>query len=210
MIGSLRGMVLERTLAGEVLVEVGGVGYRVGVPTGTLAKLEPGGPAFLFTHLHVREEALVLFGFVTREERDTFEALLGATGVGPKLALAMLSVHSPATLRAAVHGGDAESLTMVPGVGKRTAQRLLVELVTRLDGGDDLVVGRSGAGPRGEVRAALEGLGYGPEEIREAMREVPEEGSVEILLRDALRVLGRARGGVGAVLQPTGGGDHGA
>ena len=152
----------------------------------------------------------MLFGFVSREERDTFEALLGATGVGPKLALAMLSVHSPATLRAAVHGGDAESLTMVPGVGKRTAQRLLVELVTRLDGGDDLVVGRSGAGPRGEVRAALEGLGYGPEEIREAMREVPEEGSVEILLRDALRVLGRARGGVGAVLQPTGGGDHGA
>ncbi len=102
MIGSLRGTVLERTPTGEVLVEVGGVGYRVLVPLGALAQLEPGAPAFLFTHLHVREDAMVLYGFPTRDERDTFEALIGATGVGPKLALAMLSVHSPGALRRAL------------------------------------------------------------------------------------------------------------
>ena len=93
MIGSLRGTVLDRSVAGEVIVEVGGVGYRVLVPT--LAALVPGEPAFLFTHLHVREDALVLYGFPTREERATFEVLIGATGVGPQLALAICSVHVP-------------------------------------------------------------------------------------------------------------------
>ena len=95
MIGSLRGTVLDRAIGGEVLVEVGGVGYRVAVPAGALAALEPGAPAFLFTHLVVREDALSLYGFPDREQRDTFEALMSATGVGPKLALAILSVHSP-------------------------------------------------------------------------------------------------------------------
>ena len=99
MIGSVRGSVLERLATGEVLVEVGGVGYRVLVPLGAMPSLTPGAPAFLFTHLHVRDDALVLYGFPTREERDTFEVLLGAAGVGPKLALAILSVHSPAAHR---------------------------------------------------------------------------------------------------------------
>ncbi|MES1241665.1 MAG: Holliday junction branch migration protein RuvA, partial [Acidobacteriota bacterium] len=93
MIGSIRGTVLERTPSGEVLVEVGGVGYRASVPVGALVKLSPGDTAFLFTHLHVREDAMILFGFPTRDERDTFEALITATGVGPKLALAILGVH---------------------------------------------------------------------------------------------------------------------
>src|ERR1044071_1193627 len=121
MIGSLRGSVLERHATGEAGVEVGGVGYRVLVPLGTLAALDPGTSAFLFTHLHVREDAMVLYGFPTRDERDTFEALIGTTGVGPKLALAMLSVHSPAALRRALLDDDLAALTMVPGVGKRTA-----------------------------------------------------------------------------------------
>ena len=133
MIGSLRGAVLERHPAGEVVVEVGGVGYRVLVPLGALAQLELGAPAFLFTHLHVREDAMVLYGFPTRNERDTFEALIGATGVGPKLGLAMLSVHSPGSLRRALVDDDLAALTLVPGVGKRTAQRLLVELKSRLE-----------------------------------------------------------------------------
>ena len=133
MIGSVRGTVIERTAAGEVLVEVGGVGYRAFVPAGALPALHPGDAAFLFTHLHVREDAMVLYGFPTRDERDTFEALIATTGVGPKLALAMLSVHSPAGLRRALLEDDLAALTMVPGVGKRTAQRLLVELKTRLE-----------------------------------------------------------------------------
>ena len=124
---------LERHASGEAVVEVGGVGYRVLVPLGALTQLDPGTPAFLFTHLHVREDAMILYGFPTRDERDTFEALISATGVGPKLALAMLSVHSPGSLRRALVDDDLASLTLVPGVGKRTAQRLLVELKSRLD-----------------------------------------------------------------------------
>ena len=133
MIGSVRGAVVERTATGEVLVEVGGVGYRVHVPASALPTLHPGDAAFLFTHLHVREDAMVLYGFPTRDERDTFEALIGTTGVGPRLALAMLSVHSPSALRRALLEDDLAALTAVPGVGKRTAQRLLVELKARLE-----------------------------------------------------------------------------
>ena len=100
MIGSLRGLLLDRSARGEVLVEVGGVGYRVQVATPTLAALgaELGSTVFLYVHTHVREDALVLYGFATADERQCFEALLGAHGVGPAVALAILSVHSPAAL----------------------------------------------------------------------------------------------------------------
>lgn len=196
MIGSVRGSVLERHPSGEVLVEVGGVGYRVLVPLGALGALAPGTPAFLFTHLHVRDDALVLYGFPTREERDTFEVLLGAAGVGPKLALAILSVHPPATLRRVLLDDDLDALTLVPGVGKRTAARLLVELKTRLDVPvlDVADVGQPGASrARAELREALAGLGYGPDEVRAVMGRLPEDGAVEDLLRDALRLLAAAR-----------------
>jgi Holliday junction DNA helicase RuvA len=190
VIGSLRGTVLDRSVAGDVIVEVGGVGYRVLVPN--LAPFAPGEPTFLFTHLHVREDALVLYGFPTREQRDTFEALIGATGVGPKLALAICSVHDPVTLRRVVADGDVEGLMLVPGVGKRTAQRLLLELRARLEVpgvepvGDDEAPDR-----RAQVRDALAGLGYGPDEVREALAGVTEDAPVEQLLRDALRRLAR-------------------
>ena len=133
MIGSVRGEVLERSAAGEVLVEVGGVGYRALVPLSAISTLEPGAAAMLFTHLHVRDDTMVLFGFPTRDERDTFEVLIGANGVGPKLALAILSVHSPGVLRRALVDDDLDALTLVPGVGKRTAQRLMIELKARLE-----------------------------------------------------------------------------
>ncbi len=194
MIGSVRGTVLERTMSGEVLVEVGGVGYRAHVPLGALAALDPGAPAFLFTHLHVREDAMVLYGFPTRDERDTFEALLGATGVGPKLALAVLSVHSPLALRRALSDDDLDSLTLVPGVGRRTAQRLLVDLKARLSVPDLDLGGPSGtASPRSEVREALTGLGYATDEVRDVLSQISEEGPAETLLRDALRLLAVSR-----------------
>ncbi|MFM7617997.1 MAG: Holliday junction branch migration protein RuvA [Actinomycetes bacterium] len=191
MIGSVRGTVLERTPAGEVLVEVGGVGYRILVPSGTLAVAEPGTATFLVTHLHVRDDAMVLYGFASREERDTFEILIATTGVGPKLALAMLSAHSPNSLRRAVAEGDLDALCLVPGVGKRTAQRLLVDLRSRLDMPGlevDLVEGDH-AGARSETRAALAELGYGTEEIRAALADVPADASVEDQLRRALQRL---------------------
>ena len=190
MIGSVRGTVIERTATGEVLVEVGGVGYRVNVPAGALSGLHPGNAAFLFTHLHVREDAMVLYGFPSRDERDTFEALIGTTGVGPKLALAMLSVHSPAGLRRALLEDDIAALTLVPGVGKRTAQRLLVELKSRLEVPElDLTDEGGGRAPRAEVRAALAGLGYGADEVRDVVGQLPEDGTVEDLLREALKLL---------------------
>jgi Holliday junction DNA helicase RuvA len=190
VIGSVRGTVIERTAAGEVLVEVGGVGYRAFVPASALSSLHPGDSTFLFTHLHVREDAMILYGFPTRDERDTFEALIGTTGVGPKLALAMLSVHSPSALRRALLEDDLAALTMVSGVGKRTAQRLLVELKARLEVPElDITDGVSGPAPRSEVRAALAGLGYAPDEVRDVVAQLPEEGSVEELLREALKLL---------------------
>ena len=191
MIGSLRGTVLERSVSGDAIVEVGGVGYRVLVPN--LTALVPGEPTFLFTHLHVREDALVLYAFPTREERDTFEVLIGATGVGPKLALAICSVHDPIALRRVVADGDVDGLMLVPGVGKRTAQRLLLELRARLEvpGGESVLEDGQRDG-RAQVRDALAGLGYGPDEVREAVAGLTEDAPVEQLLRDALRRLARA------------------
>jgi Holliday junction DNA helicase RuvA len=195
VIGSVRGRVLERSVAGEVLVEVGGVGYRAHVPLGAVPALDPGAQAFLFTHLHVRDDAMVLYGFPTRDERDTFEALIGASGVGPKLALAILSVHSPGALRRALLDDDLDALTLVPGVGRRTAQKLLVDLKSRLDVPDVDITGApsDGATPRAELREALTGLGYGPDEIRHALGSLPTDGSVEEMLRAALKQLAAAR-----------------
>jgi Holliday junction DNA helicase RuvA len=194
VIGSVRGTIIERHASGEVLVEVGGVGYRVLVPLSAVPALEPSATTFLFTHLHVRDDAMVLYGFPTRDERDTFEALIGATGVGPKLALAILSVHSPNVLRRALVDDDLDALTLVPGVGKRTAQRLLVELKSRLDVPDiDLTVPSSNGNARSEVRNALTGLGYSGDEVRDVLGQLPDDGAVEDLLRDALRLLAGSR-----------------
>jgi Holliday junction DNA helicase RuvA len=179
-----------------VLIEVGGVGYRVTVPTSTLVPLELGAPAFLHVHTHVREDAIVLYGFATREQRRCFEALVGAHGVGPSLALAILSAHSPASLQRAVLADDIDALVLVPGVGRKTAARLLIELKARLDvpdlGTEPTTATRGGAGVRAEVRAALAGLGYGPEEVRQVLQSVPAEGATEEVLRAALRELAAA------------------
>jgi Holliday junction DNA helicase RuvA len=209
MIGSLRGVVLDRVgrsgQIAEVLLEVGGVGYRVLVPSGALGQIGlPGSPAFLHVHTHVREDAIVLYGFPSRDERACFEALIGAHGIGPAVALALLSVHSPVALQRAVRDDDAEALMLVPGVGRKTAVRLLVELKARLDidldGADLHLLDRpaaaagGGAGvTRAEVRAALSGLGYGADEIRYALGRLPAEGDLEDQIKLALRELTGAR-----------------
>ena len=196
MIGSLRGTVIQRTTTGEVLLEVGGVGYRVLVPLSAIPSLEVGANTFLFTNTYVRDDAIVLYGFPSRDERETFEALIGANGVGPKLALAILSVHSPGSLRRCLADDDLDGLVLVPGVGKRTAQRLLVELKARLEVPDlDLaaVPGAPASSARAEVRDALSGLGYSTDEVREVLGQLPEDGTVEDLLRDALRLLAGSR-----------------
>jgi Holliday junction DNA helicase RuvA len=197
VIGSLRGELVDRPSPSEVIVEVGGVGYRASVPTSVSAGLGgKGSEVFLHVHTHVREDAIVLFGFAHADERRCFEALLGAHGVGPSLALAILSSMSPAALSTAVLEDDVDTLCLVPGVGKKTAARLLLELKARLDlptlGGDAGGGGTAGS-PRAEVRAALVELGYGPDEIREVMDVVDEDDPVEEMVRSALRQLARNR-----------------
>jgi len=196
MIGSLRGTVLERTDDATVLLEVGGVGYLVSVTPRTLAELEPSSTAFLHVHHHIREDAQQLFGFLHRDERTTFQVLIATHGIGPALALAILGTHSPSALVDIVATGDQAALTLVPGVGKKTAERLLIELRNRLNLPllDPVPVGGGGAGTAvGDVREALAGLGYGPEEIRDALRELPSTADASTLLRDALKLLGAKR-----------------
>lgn len=202
MIGSLRGVVLEAVGASELLVEVGGVGYRVAVPTTAMSGVEVGSGVFLYVHTHVREDAIVLYGFADRDGRECFEGLLAAHGVGPSLALAILSVHSPAALSRAVLAGDADALTLVPGVGPKTAARLLIDLEPRFSrlGLAGTVSGpaapAAATGALAEVRAALAGLGYSPEEVRVALGTEPAPGAdlpAEDLLRAALKELAAAR-----------------
>lgn len=193
MIGWLRGELLSRGPDGELLVDVGGVGYRVLVPATVLSSVgELGQTVGLFVHTHVREDAIVLYGFATVNERRCFEALLGAHGVGPTLALAVLSSLQPESLIRAVIDGDLDMLCAVPGVGRKTAARLVLDLKSKLDlPGDEPTGIQSGipVSERAEVRGALQELGYGPDEIRRALEAVPEVGSVEDLLRGALREL---------------------
>ncbi len=203
MIGLLRGPVLFRTGEGEVIVDVAGVGYRVSVTPSTAARLVAAGTgtvATLHVHTHVREDAIVLYGFVHDDERRCFEVLLGSHGVGPALALAIMAVLSPAALSTAVLEDDLDTLCSVPGVGRKTAARLLIELKSRLDL-PDLSLGAGGAvhpsgdaavasrTSRAEARAALSELGYAPDEIRGALDGLRDDVGVEEMLRLALREL---------------------
>jgi holliday junction DNA helicase RuvA len=198
MIASLRGRMVEALPDGAV-IEVGGVGYRVFLTPKALAGLPRDGEVLVHTVTYVREDTLALYGFVTVDERRAFEQLLTATGVGPKLALAVLSVHSPDALRRAVSAGDADALTLVPGVGRKGAARLVLELRGRLGGGDgepEPPVEVAGRPAYAEVREALGALGYGPAEIKAALAALPPEAGAqdtEELLRLALRGLGTSR-----------------
>jgi len=189
MIGRLRGVVAEKRRE-RVLLDVAGVGYELAVPPRALVELPGlGEEAVLHTHLHVREDAMALFGFTTEDQRDLFRVLLGVSGVGPKVAVAILGTMTPDDLRRAVLTEDAGALTAVPGIGKRSAQKLLLELRPKLELPDtDLAPSNS---PLAELRSALEGLGYQSDEIRSVMTELPDTDEVELLLRHALQELGR-------------------
>lgn len=193
MIGSLRGTVLERGLDGTVLIEVGGIGYVVTVTPRTLAELEPMSTVFLHVHHHIREDAQTLYGFAGRDERTAFGVLIATHGVGPALALAILGTHQPAALVDIVASADVAALTLVPGVGKKTAERLLVELKNRLSVPVLDPVGGGGTSAVGDVREALAGLGYADTEIRDVLRELPADGEPAEMLRDALKALGARR-----------------
>jgi holliday junction DNA helicase RuvA len=200
MIGSLKGTIAVLEQAGEstleCIVDVHGVGYRVLLSPGHGADLGPiGAPVSLAVHTYVREGAITLYGFLDIEERKMFEVLLNAHGVGPSLALSILGAHSPSALVDVVASGDVDALMIVPGVGRKTAQRLLVELGQRFEMSANKLPDlrphepSTGSLARSELRAALVELGYGSEEIRIALEASKGQGSVEELLRDALREL---------------------
>ena len=190
MIGRIRGTLVEKSPA-VVVIDVGGVGYTLAVTPRSLSQLPGiGEEAVLHTHLHVREDQLALYGFGSTEERDLFELLLGISGIGPKVALAILATLSPDDLRSAVVSDDTAALIAVPGIGKRSAQKLMLELRPKMD---ILDVATTGSGPIVEAREALEGLGYAPDEIRGTLSSLPPDLSVEELVKRSLQELGRGR-----------------
>lgn len=199
MIGSLRGVVLSVS-GTTVLVETAGVGYRVSVTPSTVGDVGPvGSEVFLHVYHHIREDAQTLFGFIDADGREVFETLLGAHGIGPALALAILGVHSPASLRRVIADGDVASMCLVPGVGKKTAQRLMIELANKLgDGHDGDLDGSSGTSTAEggdqlrDIRDALEGLGYAPEEIAPVMRQLAGDTDVASGVKQALQILAGA------------------
>ena len=214
MIASVNGRVAAVSPDGAV-VEVAGVGLAVQCTPGTLARLQVGEPARLSTSLVVREDSLTLYGFADDDERQLFELLQTANGVGPRLAQAVLAIHPPREVRRAVSMGDLKALMQVPGIGRKGAERLVLELRdrlgsttsdTQLDGGPALPTGAAPLTPvarwRDQLSAALVGLGWSSREAETAitalepvaMEQQESTGNIEIalLLRQALQLLGRS------------------
>jgi len=197
MINRLRGTLVEKDTEG-VVIDVGGVGYRTSASLSTLRALPSlGEECVIHTRMVVREDALLLFGFAAREERGAFDALTAVSKIGPKLALSVLSSMSPAEVAEAVARGDVVKLSSVPGLGRKTAERLVLELK-----GKDIAafapepsVGGTGGGggPYMEAREALAGLGYSLEEAERALKDVPPQETVEKYIKEALRRIGSRR-----------------
>lgn len=191
MIGRLRGVIADRGQE-TIVVDVAGVGYLVAVTPRTLTDLPGvGEEVVLHTHLHVREDQLALYGFASLPDKDLFGLLLGVSGVGPKVAMAILGTMTYEQLSAAVSSDDIAALTAVPGIGKRSAQKLLLELKPKLDVVDDVLYSTSSIA---EVREALEGLGYGPDEIRGTLTDMPQDLPIEEMVKRSLQQLGKAGG----------------
>ncbi len=199
MIGRIQGILLDVQISpGMALVDVQGMGYEIEIPFSTLERLPAlGSHVVLYTHLVIREDAHILFGFAEPRERQLFRTLIRINGVGPKLALAILSGMEPAQLLRALHHSDVAALTRIPGIGKKTAERLIIELRDRLGGLDhppsstDSLPLES-VDPRNEAEAALIALGYKPADALRALRQI-ESPAMDTagLIRQALRQINR-------------------
>ena len=189
MIGSVRGPVLVRR-PGEVVLEAAGVGYRLAVSAETLREVPGAGEeALLHSHLVLRDDGIQLYGFAAEAERELFLRLIGVQGVGPKVALAVLSGGTTRELLNAIASGDSARFQAVPGIGKRTAERIIVELREKVAGrvDDEIVVTRAAdRSPRALAREALLGLGFAPQETDE-MLDGAEGETAEDLIAEALR-----------------------
>jgi holliday junction DNA helicase RuvA len=186
MIGSIKGKIILKT-GKFLIVETGGVGYKINVSSDTLSKTQKKEEEiFLFIHTHVREDALDLYGFLERQELEFFEMLLNVSGIGPKSALTILGIASIKTLRKAIGTGDTSYLTKISGIGRKTAEKIVIELRDKM--GEE----KGGSSLQGELDAleALKSLGYSQNEAREALKKVSSETSTNIKIREALKILG--------------------
>src|ERR1700754_1328540 len=195
MISSVRGEVLDIALD-HVVIEASGVGYRINVTPSTLATLRRGAEVRLITAMIVREDSMTLYGFADSDSRDLFTTLLGVSGVGPKIALATLAVYDPQALRRALADGDVTALTRVPGIGKRGAERLVLELRDKIGPVHATAgaVALNGHSVRGPVVEALVGLGFAAKQAEEAIDKVmanEPEATTASALRAALSMLGK-------------------
>ena len=200
MIASVRGEVLEVALD-HVVIEAAGVGYRVNATPSTLSALRAGTDARLITAMIVREDSMTLYGFTDTDTRDLFLTLLSVSGVGPRLAMATLAVHDAGALRQALHDSDVTALTRVPGIGKRSAERMVLELRDKVGagagaGGAAPGAGHNGHAIRGPVVEALVGLGFAVKQAEEATDKVlagDHDATTTAALRAALSMLGKSR-----------------
>lgn len=198
MIAFLRGRLEDKT-ASSVDVDVAGVGYRLSMSNNSLAAMPPlGEPVFIYTYLHVREDALQLFGFASSPERGLFEKLIGVSGIGPKVALAVLSAFDVDSLKHAIVSEDVALITSIPGIGKKNAQRLILELKEKLDLPETGLIAPAAAVDKSaydEARGALASLGYSPSEAKKALDGFVPDGegvTVELLIKHALKKLAKA------------------
>jgi Holliday junction DNA helicase RuvA len=178
---------VQRITEDAAVIAVGGIGIRVEMPTPDLARLR--GEVTVHTVLQIREDEVHLFGFATTRSRELFGALTSVGGVGPKLALAILSFHSVEALERAIASGDADALSLVSGVGKKTANRIVLELRDQFGVAAEVALAPTGSA-MGDVREALKGMGFSTSEIQEALATLPEDGDAPTLIRHALKAMG--------------------
>ena len=190
MIGSIRGKIILKKEK-FLIVETGGVGYKISILPDTFSKThKTDTEIFLFIHTHVREDVLDLYGFLDYQELEFFEMLINVSGIGPKGAIAVLGVTTIETLKRAVSTGDTAYLTKISGIGKKTAEKIILELRDKI--ADKMKGEKEGGSLQGEldVLEALKSLGYSQNEAREAMKKVPHEGNTNTKIREALKILG--------------------
>lgn len=189
MIGSIKGKIVLKTEK-FLIVEASGVGYKISVSPDTLSKATKlNNEIFLYIHTHVREDSFDLYGFLDYEEQEFFEMLLNVSGIGPKGALAILGITSIDTLKKAIGTGDTSYMTKISGIGKKTAEKIVIELR------DKVGTAKEGATLQGELDAmeALKSLGYSQSEAREALKKVSADADTNTKIREALKVLGGSR-----------------
>jgi Holliday junction DNA helicase RuvA len=193
MISSLNGK-LESLTADGAVINVGGVGFRVSLPTGALSALgTPGNNVKVYTHMHVREDNIALYGFATAEELWLFETLIGVTGLGPKLALAILSALSPEQVTAAIATGSTDMLDMVPGIGRKVASRIILELKEKIGAGWVIAPATKLAQENADVLAALTSLGYSATEAVKAVGALPAD--IDLPLEEKVKLALQYLGG---------------